>query len=72
MNSRWFLFWSWSRSSSASSLELSLIHILLYTALVAYLVYHARPEERDLNSLMLLLSLAEAREEDESLSLIHI
>ena len=39
---------------------------LLYTALVAYLVYHARPEERDLNSLMLLLSLAEAREEDES------
>ena len=31
------------------------------TALVAYLVYHARPEERDLNSLMLLLSLAEAR-----------
>ena len=34
---------------------------LLYTALVAYLVYHARPEERDLNSLMLLLSLAEAR-----------
>ncbi len=39
---------------------------LLYTALVAYLVYHARPEERNLNSLMLLLSLAEAREEDES------
>lgn len=39
---------------------------LLYTALVAYLVYHAKPEERDLNSLMLLLSLAEAREEDES------
>mgnify|MGYP002237485895 CR=1 FL=1 len=32
---------------------------LLYTALVAYLVYHAKPEERDLNSLMLLLSLAE-------------
>lgn len=39
---------------------------LLYTALVAYLVYHARPDERNLNSLMLLLSLAEAREEDES------
>ena len=39
---------------------------LLYTALVAYLVYHARPEERNLNSLMLLLGLAEAREEDES------
>lgn len=39
---------------------------LLYTALTAYLVHHARPEERNLNSLMLLLSLAEAREEDES------
>ena len=39
---------------------------LLYTALVAYLVDHSRPEDRTLNGLMLLLGLAEAREGDES------
>ena len=39
---------------------------LLYTALVAYLVDHSRPEDRTLNGLMTLLGLAEAREEDES------
>ena len=39
---------------------------LLYTALTAYLLDHCPPGNRNLNGLMLLLSLAEAREEDES------
>lgn len=38
---------------------------LLYTALAAYLIDHCRPEDRTLNGLMTLLSLAEAREDDE-------
>ena len=39
---------------------------LLYTALTAYLLDHCPPANRNLNGLMLLLGLAEAREEDES------
>ena len=38
---------------------------LLYTALIAYLVYHCPESDRTLPGLMTLLSLAEAREEDE-------
>ena len=39
---------------------------LLYTALIAYLIDHCPPGDRTLNGLLLLLSLAEAREADES------
>ena len=39
---------------------------LLYCALVGYLTYHCPPEDRTLPGLMTLLSLAEARDEDES------
>lgn len=38
---------------------------LLYTALIAYLLDHCPAENRNLPGLLLLLSLAEAREEDE-------
>lgn len=38
---------------------------LLYTALVAYLVDHVRPEDRNLAGLLQLLALANASEEDE-------
>lgn len=38
---------------------------LLYTALVSYLMEHCRPQDRNLNGLMTLLALAEAREDDE-------
>ena len=39
---------------------------LLYCALIGYLTYHCPPEDRTLPGLMTLLSLAEARDEDES------
>jgi type IV secretion system protein VirD4 len=39
---------------------------LLYTALIAYLIYHCPPRDRNIPGLLTLLSLAEAREEDES------
>ncbi len=39
---------------------------LLYTALVGYLVEHCPEQDRSLPGLMTLLSLAEARDEDES------
>ncbi len=39
---------------------------LLYTALVAYLVFHCPKEDQSIPGLLLLLSLADAREEDES------
>ena len=39
---------------------------LLYTALIAYLVHHCPPEDRTLPGMLTLLSLAEAREGDES------
>ena len=39
---------------------------LLYCALIGYLTYHGPPEDRTLPGLMTLLSLAEARDEDES------
>lgn len=39
---------------------------LLYTALVAYLIDHCPEEDRNIPGLLLLLSLAEAREESES------
>ena len=38
---------------------------LLYTALIAYLIDHCPEKDRTLNGLLLLLSLAEAREADE-------
>lgn len=38
---------------------------LLYTALVAYLVYHCPKEDRNIPGLLTLLALAEAHEEDE-------
>ena len=39
---------------------------LLYTALIAYLVHHCPPEDRSLPGMLTLLSLAEAREGNES------
>lgn len=39
---------------------------LLYTALVAYLVYHCPERDRTIPGMLTLLSLAEARDEDES------
>ena len=39
---------------------------LLYTALVSYLIDHCPPQNRNIPGLLILLSLAEAREEDES------
>ena len=39
---------------------------LLYTALVSYLIDHCPPQNRNIPGLLTLLSLAEAREEDES------
>lgn len=39
---------------------------LLYTALVAYLVFHCPKEDQNIPGLLLLLSLADAREEDET------
>lgn len=39
---------------------------LLYVALVGYLVRHCIPEDRSLSGLVTLLSLAKAREDDES------
>lgn len=39
---------------------------LLYTALVAYLVFHCPKRDRNVPGLLRLLSLADAREEDES------
>ena len=41
---------------------------LLYSALLAYLVFHCPEEDRNLPGLMTLLSLAQASEEDESFS----
>ena len=38
---------------------------LLYTALVAYLIYHCPDEDRNIPGLLTLLGLAEAHEEDE-------
>ena len=38
---------------------------LLYTALISYLVYHCPPDDRNIPGLLTLLSLADAREEDE-------
>ena len=38
----------------------------LYTALIAYLVHHCPPEDRSLPGMLTLLSLAEAREGNES------
>ena len=38
---------------------------LLYTALVAYLIYHCPKEDRNIPGLLTLLGLAEAHEEDE-------
>lgn len=38
---------------------------LLYTALVAYLIYHCPEEDRNIPGLLTLLGLAEAHEEDE-------
>ena len=38
---------------------------LLYTALIAFLIYHCPPEDRNIPGLLTLLSLAEAREDDE-------
>lgn len=38
---------------------------LLYTALVAYLLEHCPPEDRNVGGLITLLSLADAREDDE-------
>ena len=38
---------------------------LLYTALISYLMEHCRPQDRNLNGLMTLLALAEAREDNE-------
>ena len=39
---------------------------LLYTALIAYLIHHCPPEDRSLPGMLTLLSLAEAREGNES------
>lgn len=39
---------------------------LLYMALVGYLVYHIQESDRNIGSMMRLLSLADAKEEDES------
>lgn len=39
---------------------------LLYTALIAYLIHHCPPEDRNLPGMLTLLSLAEAREGNES------
>lgn len=38
---------------------------LLYTALIAYLIYHCPPKDRNIPGLLTLLSLADAREDDE-------
>ncbi len=38
---------------------------LVYTALAAYLVLHCEPEDRNVNGLLTLLSLADARDGDE-------
>ena len=38
---------------------------LLYTALVGYLLEHCPPEDRNVTGLIMLLSLADAREDDE-------
>lgn len=38
---------------------------LLYTALIAYLMFHCPPADRNLSGLVTLLGLAEAREDDE-------
>lgn len=38
---------------------------LLYTALVGYLIAHCPPEDRNVGGLIMLLSLADAREDDE-------
>ncbi|EHF02624.1 hypothetical protein HMPREF1008_00269 [Olsenella sp. oral taxon 809 str. F0356] len=38
---------------------------LLYTALIGYLVAHCPPEDRNVGGLIMLLSLADAREDDE-------
>lgn len=39
---------------------------LLYTALIAYLIHHCPPEDRNLPGMLTLLSLAEAREGNEA------
>ena len=38
---------------------------LIYTALASYLVFHCEPEDRNVNGLLTLLSLADARDGDE-------
>ena len=38
---------------------------LMYTALAGYLVFHCEPEDRNINGLLTLLSLADARDGDE-------